>query len=179
MTAPDGGLDIQAGGLRERIPGAADDSCKRGSGPLTLAYAWVRGGFQVRGETLTNLRVIGNAVIDEDEQPTFAAFWLLWPKRVAKFEAERAWKRLSAADQIDALIGLVAWRQVWIRRGEMQYVPYASTWLHQQRWTDELPDQWASTSAHASHVEAKLPESGERSRMPDHVKAALAKLRGK
>ena len=124
---------------------------------------------------MTNLRVVGAAVVDEDEHPTFAAFWLLYPRRVAKFEAERAWKRLSAADQLDAVIGLVAWRQEWIKRGEMQFVPYASTWLHQHRWEDELPESWGAS--HASHVAAKVPKSGERSKMPDHVKALIAKLK--
>jgi len=128
---------------------------------------------------MTNLRVVGTTVVDDDEQPSFAAFWLLWPKRVARFEAERQWKRLSVADQVEAIVGLVAWRQVWLRRGELQYVPHASTWLHQQRWTDELPDQWASTTTHAAHAPAALPESGERTGMPAHVKALIAKLRGK
>jgi len=126
---------------------------------------------------MTNLRVIGTAVIDEDEQPTFAAFWLLYPKRVAKFEAERKWRQLTPSDQLAAIIGLVAWRQVWLQRGEMQYVPYASTWLHQHRWEDELPEQWSSTG-HASHAPAKMPESGERTRMPEGVKALIAKLKG-
>ena len=125
-------------------------------------------------DAMTNLRVVGNAV-DEDEQPTFAAFWLLYPKRVAKVEAERQWNRLSAADQLDAIIGLVAWRQVWLKRGEMQFVPHASTWLHQQRWTDELPEQWAANS-HASHQPAEI-KATERGVMPDHVKALIAKLR--
>lgn len=113
----------------------------------------------------------------ENASPTFADFWLLYPKRIARMEAEKSWSRLCAADRVAALVGLVDWRQVWLRDGRLQFVPNASTWLNQQRWTDELPEMWGA--GHASHVSAVLPERGERVSMPDHVRALLAKLRGK
>jgi hypothetical protein len=90
-------------------------------------------------------------------------------------DAEKAWAKLNLAQRADALVGLCAWRSVWIAENRLQFVPYASSWLNGQRWTDELPDQWAVS--HASHVAAKLPESGKREAMPDHVKAAIARLR--
>ena len=128
--------------------------------------------------TGTSLRVVGHAVGDAEEQPSFDAFWLIYPKRVAKFEASTAWARLSASDQLAAIIGLVAWRQVWMRRGDLQFVPHAATWLNNHRWEDELPDQWVATG-HASHAAAALPAKGERAVMPENVKALLAKLRVK
>lgn len=127
---------------------------------------------------MTTLRVVaGDGVVDEDERPSFDAFWLLYPKKVAKFDAGKAWRRLSNGDQLDAIIGVVGWRKVWMQRGELQFTPNAATWLNGHRWEDELPDQWVTTAGHASHLEAKLPEQAQRSVMPQSVKDALSKLR--
>ena len=62
---------------------------------------------------------------------------------------------------------------------DAQYTPHASTWLNGARWEDEMPDQWIvqNGAQHASHVIAKPPEAGKREPMPDHVRAAIAKLR--
>lgn len=112
---------------------------------------------------------------EENCAPTFADFWLLYPKRVARMEAEKAWQRLSSAQGAEAIVGLCQWRSIWIAEGRLQFVPNASTWLNQQRWTDELPISWGS--GHASHRTAALPEPGERVAMPEHVRALIAKLR--
>lgn len=107
--------------------------------------------------------------------PTFADFWLLYPKRIQRMEGEKAWNKLTPEQRVDALLGLLSWRSVWLAEGRLQFVPNASTWLNQQRWTDELPETWGAS--HASHVTAKLPERTERAVMPDNVRAMLAKLR--
>jgi hypothetical protein len=120
------------------------------------------------------LRIV-EAEAEPTTEPVFADFWLLYPKRVAKLDAEKAWLRMSPADRVDALVGLVTWRAIWIAEDQLQFVPHAATWLRAQRWTDEVPDRWGAS--HASHVSAKLPEGGERAAMPENVRALLAKLR--
>ena len=125
---------------------------------------------------MTQLHLVGEAVVDVDEIPTFDSMWLLYPKKVAKFDAKKAWDKLGAEDKLAAIIGLVAWRQVWLARGELEFVPHAATFLNGHRWEDELPENWGAT--HASHAPAKMPESGERTRMPEGVKALIAKLKG-
>lgn len=129
--------------------------------------------------TLTGAIVLNVVPIQQDDEPspepTFDDFWTLYPKHVARKEAERAWAKVSPADRICALVGLVGWRREWIRRGEMQYVPHPSTWLNGERWTDELPQ--TNMPTHASHVLAAPTPRGERSPMPDHVRAMIAKIR--
>ena len=125
---------------------------------------------------MTNLRVVGDAVVDDDEIPTFESFWLLFPKRVAKLDAKKAWARISEKDRVAALVGLVAWRQLWMQN-DPQFVPHAASWLRGERWTDELPEQWAA-SRPASHAAfAPDPEPVERTKMPQSVRDAIAKLR--
>lgn len=107
------------------------------------------------------------------EGATFADFWLLYPKRMAKKDAERAWAKLGEADRVAALTGLVTWRRVWLERDEMQYVPFPATWLNGERWTDELP----AAASHASHVQAQMPTDKGRSEMPAHVRELIARLK--
>ena len=113
----------------------------------------------------------------QNESAAFDDFWTLYPKRVARLDAVKAWAKLSDAERMDALVALVKWRRVWLARDEMQFVPHAATWLRGARWEDELPSD--STPLHASHVATSLPPLPERGEMPAEVRAALAKLRGR
>lgn len=116
------------------------------------------------------------------EQATFEDFWLMYPKRVARKEALKAWDRLTDADKVAALTALVDWRREWMKK-DLQYVPHASSWLNGERWTDELPSPAVATASHASHVVVTASGSGShqnsRAAIPDNVKAVLAKLRAK
>lgn len=113
----------------------------------------------------------------QDAAPTFDDFWTLWPaeRRVCKKQAREVWATIDAKLHVDVLVALVAWRKVWASRGEYEYVAHPHRWLRNERWEDALPV--TVSSSHASHVAAALPEQGERTVMPDHVRALLAKLR--
>lgn len=124
------------------------------------------------------LKIVENEGEKISEQPwaTWETFWDLFPKRVAKRDAEKAWARMSLQDRESAITALVGWRRVWMARGEMQYVPFPATWLNGARWEDELPVD--TTPRPAAQAPAKLVEAGERTQMPDSVRHALAKIRG-
>ncbi len=112
----------------------------------------------------------------ESDPITFDDFWLLYPRRVAKKDARRAWARIPAAQHMAILEALVAWRPVW-RDKDPQYLPHAATWLNGERWEDELPEQYRAR--HLSHLPVEPSAQSERSIMPDKVRQMLAKLRGK
>lgn len=111
----------------------------------------------------------------EEVRPTWELFWSLYPRRVAKKDAEKAWSRMKEAERFDAIVALVDWRRVWVSRGEMEFVPYPATWLNGERWTDELPQD--CSPRHASHAPAKPREEVERGEMPQAVRDAIARLR--
>lgn len=70
---------------------------------------------------------------------SFGAFWQIYPRRVCKLEAQRAWARLAAADRIEALRVLPLHTEQWRLSGtEWRFIPHASTWLNQRRFDDEL-----------------------------------------
>jgi len=110
------------------------------------------------------------------EAPGFEDFWLVYVRKVAKKDALKEWTKLSAEKQTLAIIGAAEWRPVWLARGEMQYVPHPSTFLHGERWDDELPQEFRA----AAHVPVKPREDNSKYvPIPDHVRALLAKLKGK
>ena len=118
----------------------------------------------------------GGTESEPDAGPTFEDFWTLYPRRVAKRDALKAWAKVPASEHLAVVIATAAWRRVWLKRGELDYIPYPATWLNGWRWEDELPSDVAQL--HASHVTAVLPAAGERREMPAHVREMIAKLKG-
>jgi hypothetical protein len=70
----------------------------------------------------------------------FDRFWDVWPKKVAKEAARKAWSKLEPdEDLVEVIIGAV-WRQAESREWQQQdgkYIPYPATWLNGRRWEDE------------------------------------------
>lgn len=71
----------------------------------------------------------------------FNAFWKLYPKKVSKIQAEKAFNRINPSDalyqkMIEALkkqMQTSAWTK---NNGE--FVPYPATWLNNKRWEDKV-----------------------------------------
>jgi hypothetical protein len=75
---------------------------------------------------------------------TFDTFWQAYPRRVGRKAAERKWASMTAADQQFCIASLAQWRQSYQwKQSDGIYIPYASTFLNQERWRDE-----AWTGAH-------------------------------
>lgn len=88
----------------------------------------------------------------EDRQPEaavpvaeqrFAEFWKLYPKKVGKAAAMKAWKRAKIdADLFDRILEAVEAAkesEQWQREGG-RFIPNPTTWINQGRWDDELPE---------------------------------------
>ena len=60
---------------------------------------------------------------------SFETFWLLYPKKVAKADAVKAWKQATKKKTADELIGLVkAYSES--KLPDQQYIPYPASWLN-------------------------------------------------
>ena len=69
----------------------------------------------------------------------FATFWELYPKKVAKGAAIKAWQKLNKNDQAEVLEALPNHLKYWQVKGtEKEFIPYPASWLNQMRWLDEL-----------------------------------------
>jgi hypothetical protein len=76
----------------------------------------------------------------------FDAFWQLFPRKVAKASALKAWKKAATSEAVkDAIMaGLKRFVDEWrVISGftpfTIKYFPHASTWLNGRRWEDENP----------------------------------------
>ena len=98
---------------------------------------------------------------EEYERPltSFEQFWQIWPKRVAKADAEKAWHKLSFEQRSKALAALPSHISVWAERGDTQFIPYPATWIRGQRWEDEFsialeikPCRWPACKKNGTNI---------------------------
>lgn len=67
----------------------------------------------------------------------FDAFWAAYPRKVCKKDADAVWRKLAP----DAALALQIVSAVHAQRltdRDPHYIPYPATWLHGERWTDEV-----------------------------------------
>jgi hypothetical protein len=97
----------------------------------------------------------------------FDEFWSLYPRKIAKATARKAWAKLSAEQQLMAAKAIDTHCQYWrTKETELEFIPHPSTWLNSERWEDELiieprrekiDKKWMFTN---EGIEAKARELG-------------------
>ncbi|WP_428827683.1 helix-turn-helix domain-containing protein [Azonexus sp. IMCC34842] len=82
----------------------------------------------------------------------FATFWEHYPKKVAKPQALKGWKKIKPAGQVLAdLMASLDKQKVsadWLKDGG-QFIPHPASWLNGRRWEDETPQAAGQTAAPA------------------------------
>lgn len=96
-------------------------------------------GVYVHHEIETLLQGKAKSITDD----AFEAFWSKYPRKIAKANARKSWRRLVktselASKVIWALVAQIRHHE-WGKRERLKFVPHAATWLNQERWEDELP----------------------------------------
>ena len=71
----------------------------------------------------------------------FDTFWALYPKKVAKADARKAWAQTKdIRPELTNLLNAVkaaCKTEAWMKDGG-KYIPHPATWLRGERWEDEL-----------------------------------------
>jgi hypothetical protein len=83
--------------------------------------------------------------VDKSTSRSFSDFWGVWPNRVSKQAAEKAFKRLSIADQEQASARAVEWFAKWRHANPRASPIHPTTYLNNRRWNDEFPQFTAIT----------------------------------
>lgn len=75
----------------------------------------------------------------KEQEQGFIKFWTLWPKRVAKADAMKAWTAVDPKEY-PAIFEAVPchFEQPNWKKDGMAYAPYPATWLRGKRWEDEV-----------------------------------------
>ena len=124
--------------------------------------------------------VVAIAASHDAEPAGFEAFWILYPRHVAKRDANKAWLQHVTLDlQVEVITATARWRKVWLQRGEIEFIPYPATWIRGWRWEDELPPEFKVSSAAHIPFTGSLDEPAKRTELPEAVKAMLRKLTGR
>jgi hypothetical protein len=70
---------------------------------------------------------------------TFAVFYGLYPRKMARKDAEKAWKKLTPDQQFECIEAMPNYLKYWkIKETAKDFIPYPATFLNQERWTDEI-----------------------------------------
>ena len=69
----------------------------------------------------------------------FEVFWKEYPRKTAKKDAEKAWRKIQAHKHLDVIEATRKHALMWRQQGtEKQYIPYPASWLRGERWEDEI-----------------------------------------
>jgi hypothetical protein len=80
------------------------------------------------GGVLTLNRTLKKTLTKQADE-SFETFWLLYPKKVAKADALKAWKQVLKKKTADEMIGLTkAYSES--KLPDMTYIPYPASWLN-------------------------------------------------
>lgn len=83
----------------------------------------------------------GDDAVDPAE--LFARFWALYPRKVSKDAARKAWDKLDlSAELFETMIEALGAQSLSVdwTKDNGQFIPHASTWLNGKRWEDEVPE---------------------------------------
>ena len=91
----------------------------------------------------------------------FPKFWKLYPRKVGKDKAEKAWGKLKVTQELFDLMATALAKQVltpdWLK-DKGQYIPHPSTWLNGKRWEDEIPDVASNIHPFAPRRQSNEPD---------------------
>lgn len=69
----------------------------------------------------------------------FEVFWGIYPRRLAKKDAERAWLKIQPYKHLEVIDALRKHAIMWKQKGtEKEFIPYPASWLNGARWEDEI-----------------------------------------
>ena len=86
----------------------------------------------------------GEYVKDDLDTQRFESFWSMYPKKIAKANARKAWNKLKVDGPLytEIMKGLTLHKKSrdWIK-DEGQFIPHPATWLNGRRWEDEVEQE--------------------------------------
>ena len=69
----------------------------------------------------------------------FEEFWALYPRKIAKAAARKAWSKMTSEQQLMAAKAISTHCEYWkVKETELEFVPHASSWLNGERYEDEI-----------------------------------------
>lgn len=98
-------------------------------------------------------------LVNQSRSNDFDRWWSIYPKKVGKKPAQTAWKRIKP--DADVLIADIQERLARDDQWKRGFVPNPTTYLNQERWTDELQQPKRNESTPADEYAARVTRENE------------------
>ncbi len=89
-----------------------------------------------------------------DDDPDFTSFWSIYPRKVGKGQARKAWRAAVRGRHIEPAVIIATadhFRDVTRReRTETKYIPHPTSWLNGERYDDSQDDSDAASPAYSN-----------------------------
>ncbi len=98
------------------------------------------------------------SVIKSKKDAGFEDWYGMYPRKVNKSSALRAWKKLSDKERELATAALSSHVKYWAAEGtDTQFIAHPSTWLNGKRWEDELKSKHLGSDDENAKYRAMYP----------------------
>ena len=107
--------------------------CRLHPFPVDVSHAYWCLDWQAKERPKTSIQLCEEAFIEE-----FERFWTLYPKKVGKKLARKAFRNAQDRPRIDDLLAAVerAKRSPQWAKENGQFIPHPATWLNRGQWAD-------------------------------------------
>lgn len=83
----------------------------------------------------------------------FDAFWSVYPRRVAKGHARKAFDKACKLAPAEQIISAAAKFSEVSADTDKQYIPHPTTWLNGERWDDDLDDVAPKSKSNSDYLD--------------------------
>jgi hypothetical protein len=73
--------------------------------------------------------------MSKEEQ--FEQFWKVYPRRIGKGAARKSFEKALKLESFDGIMAGLQRQLAYYASKEPQFIPHPTTWLNQERWSDE------------------------------------------
>jgi hypothetical protein len=112
--------------------------------------------------------VLQFALLPDAVMPGFDRWWTIYPHKVAKKDARKAWRQLAPSESLEDKLYAALQEQIRIRHRllvQRQWVadwPHPATWIRGERWEDELAPVPRMTMASSADLQQLKDEANRR-----------------
>lgn len=105
----------------------------------------------------------------------FESFWSCYPKKIGKGKAKEKFIILANNNDPETIIKGASAYAEWCNRNqqEPQFIPHPTTWLNQERWSDELIDKALPTVQKTAWQTEREVRGKEQDEAAERLKAML------
>lgn len=101
---------------------------------------WLKGGSQMVEPNGNSSSSSSSSIKDNIYTPDFESFYNSYPRRKAKGNAFRAWKKAKNKPSLEELLKIISAQKNSLdwKKENGKYIPFPATWLNQGRWDDDV-----------------------------------------